>query len=212
MRYQIIPVTAFEQNCSVLWCEKTGEAAVVDPGGDIDRIVDFLARQQLKLVKVLITHGHVDHAGGAAALVKKYPVPVEGPHLEDNFWLQAMPEKARFYGFPDVEAITPTRWLADGDTVSFGEECLQVIHCPGHTPGHVVFFHPQARLAWVGDVLFAGSIGRTDFPKGDLKTLLHSIREKLFPLGGDIAFIPGHGPMSDFAEEQENNPYCGKFA
>ena len=212
MQYQIIPVTAFEQNCSVLWCEETREAAVVDPGGDVGRIIKFLNDQQLKLVKVLITHGHVDHAGGAAALVKQIPAPVEGPHQADDFWLQSMPARGRDYGFPAVEAITPDRWLQDGDTVSFGKVTMDVIHCPGHTPGHVVFFEPETKLAFVGDVIFAGSIGRTDFPKGDLKTLLHSIREKLFPLGGDVAFVPGHGPMSDFAEERESNPYCGKYA
>lgn len=212
MRYQIIPVTAFEQNCSVLWCEETGEAAVVDPGGNIERIVAFLNAQQLKLVKVLLTHGHVDHAGGAAALVKALPVPVEGPHEADDFWLQSMPARARDYRFPDVEAITPTRWLHDGETVSFGKVTLNVIHCPGHTPGHVVFYHPESKLAFVGDVIFAGSIGRTDFPKGNLQDLLHSIQQKLFPLGDDVLFVPGHGPMSDFGEEKDSNPYCGRYA
>lgn len=212
MRYQIIPVTAFEQNCSVLWCEETAEAAVVDPGGDIELITRFLGAQNLRLTKILLTHGHVDHAGGAAVLARQFSVPVEGPHQDDDFWLQAMPEKARLYGFADVEAVTPNRWLHDGDTVSFGKVVLQVIHCPGHTPGHVVFYHSPSHLAFVGDVIFAGSIGRTDFPKGHLPTLLHSIREKLFPLGDEVMFVPGHGPMSDFGTENETNPYCGRYA
>jgi hydroxyacylglutathione hydrolase len=208
MRYQIIPVTAFDQNCSVLWCEQTRKAAVVDPGGDIDRILAFLDAEKLTLDKVLVTHGHIDHAGGVAALVAKRRVPIEGPHEDDQFWIQGMPQQSKMFGFPNVESFTPDRWLHDGDTVQFGEVTLQVVHCPGHTPGHVVFFHPDSKLACVGDVIFAGSIGRTDFPKGDLNTLLSSIREKLFPLGDDVQFIPGHGPMSDFGEEKAFNPYC----
>lgn len=208
MRYQIIPVTAFEQNCTVLWCETTRQAAVVDPGGDVDRIQAFLASEKLTLDKILVTHGHIDHAGGVAALAEKISAPIEGPHQDDGFWIEGMPQQSKMFGFPNVQSFTPNRWLHDGDTVTFGEVTLQVIHCPGHTPGHVVFYHPESKLALVGDVIFAGSIGRTDFPKGDLDTLLNSIRQKLFPLGDDVRFIPGHGPMSDFGEERAHNPYC----
>lgn len=208
MRYQIIPVTAFEQNCTVLWCESTLQAAVVDPGGDVDRIQAFLASEKLTLDKILVTHGHIDHAGGVAALAEKISAPIEGPHQDDGFWIEGMPQQSKMFGFPNVQSFTPNRWLHDGDTVTFGEVTLQVIHCPGHTPGHVVFYHPESKLALVGDVIFAGSIGRTDFPKGDLDTLLNSIRQKLFPLGDDVRFIPGHGPMSDFGEERAHNPYC----
>lgn len=210
MRYKIIPVTAFEQNCSILWCENTKKAAVVDPGGDVARILAFLDSQQLTLDKILVTHGHIDHAGGVVELAELKSVPIEGPQKDDAFWLEAMPQQSKMFGFPNVSCFTPDRWLDDGDTVSFGEITLQVIHCPGHTPGHVVFFHPESKIAFVGDVIFAGSIGRTDFPKGDLNTLLNAIRQKLFPLGKDIRFVPGHGMMSTFGEEQAFNPYCAQ--
>lgn len=212
VRYQIIPVTPYEQNCSVLWCEETREAAVVDPGGDVGRITRFLETEKLTLKKILVTHGHIDHAGGVAVLAERLPVQIEGPHEADAFWIDGMPQQSKMFGFPDVRSFTPDRWLHDGDQVSFGNVTMDVIHCPGHTPGHVVFYHPESKLAFVGDVIFAGSIGRTDFPKGDLNTLLHSIREKLFPLGNDVQFVPGHGPMSNFGEERESNPYCGRYA
>lgn len=207
-----IPVTPFEQNCSLLWCDATGRAAVVDPGGDIERILAAVREEGVQVEKILITHGHIDHAGGTAALARQLKVPVEGPQEEDRFWIQGMPQQSRMFGFPDVEAFEPDRWLNDGDTVSMGNETLQVIHAPGHTPGHVVFFHAPSRLAIVGDVLFAGSIGRTDFPRGDHATLIASIREKLFPLGDDVIFLPGHGPRSTFGDERADNPYVGDFA
>ncbi len=209
---RIVPVTPFEQNCSIVWCEKTRKAAVVDPGGDLDRITAAVAQLGVTVEKILITHGHIDHAGGTAALARQLGVPVEGPQVEDRFWIEGMPEQSRMFGFPGVEAFEPDRWLEDGDTVTVGEEILEVIHTPGHTPGHVVFFHPGARLAIVGDVLFAGSIGRTDFPRGDHATLIRSIREKLFPLGDDVTFLPGHGPTSTFGEERESNPFVGSYA
>lgn len=211
MRYQIVPVTPFEQNCTLFWCENTRQAVVIDPGGDIERILRVLEDEKLTLAKILVTHGHIDHAGGVAALVERTGVPVEGPHEEDRFWIDGMPQQSKMFGFPDVESFEPDRWLHDGDTVTVGEQTLKVIHTPGHTPGHVVFVHEGARLAIVGDVLFAGSIGRTDFPRGDHQTLIRSIREKLFPLGDDITFIPGHGPTSTFGEERDSNPFVGAY-
>lgn len=207
MRYAIVPVTPFEQNCTVLWCEETRRAAVVDPGGDIDRILAELERAGLSLERILVTHGHIDHAGGVAALAARTGVPIEGPHEEDRFWIAGMPQQSRMFGFPDVRGFEPDRWLKGGDTVRFGNVELDVLHCPGHTPGHVVFFHAPSRLAQVGDVLFQGSIGRTDFPRGDHDTLIRSIKEVLFPLGDDVAFIPGHGPMSTLGEERRYNPF-----
>lgn len=212
LRSRIIPVTPFAQNCSLLWCDATGRAAVVDPGGDLEHILAAVREEGLVVEKILITHGHIDHAGGTAALARQLKVPVEGPQEEDRFWIEGMPQQSRMFGFPDVEAFEPDRWLNDGDTVSMGNETLQVIHAPGHTPGHVVFFHAPSRLAIVGDVLFAGSIGRTDFPRGDHATLIASIREKLFPLGDDVIFLPGHGPRSTFGDERADNPYVGDFA
>lgn len=212
IQLRIVPVTPFEQNCTILWCDRTRKAAVVDPGGDLGRIRRVADELGVAIEKILITHGHIDHAGGAAKLARELGVPVEGPQEEDRFWIAGMPQQSRMFGFPDVEAFEPDRWLHDGDTVTVGDEMLRVIHAPGHTPGHVVFFHEGARLALVGDVLFAGSIGRTDFPRGDHATLIRSIREKLFPLGDDIDFVPGHGPMSTFGDERENNPYVGDFA
>ena len=209
---RIVPVTPFEQNCSILWCEKTRQAAVVDPGGDLERIVAAAKECGVTIEKILITHGHIDHAGGTARLARELGVPVEGPHEGDRFWIEGMPEQSKMFGFPGVEAFEPDRWLQDGDSVTVGEEVFQVIHAPGHTPGHGVFFHPGARLAIVGDVLFAGSIGRTDLPRGDHATLIHSIREKLFPLGDDVSFLPGHGPVSTFGRERLSNPYVGDDA
>lgn len=212
MRYTIIPVTPFEQNCTVFWCEKTHQAAVIDPGGDVERILEVLMVEGLTLAKILVTHGHIDHAGGVAALRERVAVPIEGPHQEDRFWIEGMPQQSRMFGFPSVQSFEPDRWLQDGDKVSFGEVELDVLHCPGHTPGHVVFFHAPSRLAQVGDVLFQGSIGRTDFPRGDYDTLIASITGKLFPLGDDVQFIPGHGPMSNFGDERRYNPFLsGRF-
>ena len=204
---RIVPVTPFQQNCSIIWCDRSRKAAVVDPGGDIERILQVVKELGVSVEKILITHGHIDHAGATAALARARGVPVEGPHEGDRFWIEGMPEQSRMFGFPGVETFEPDRWLKDGDQVSLGETRFEVIHAPGHTPGHVVFFHPEARVAWVGDVLFAGSIGRTDFPQGDHDTLIAAIRERLFPLGDDVRFVPGHGPMSSFGEERRNNPF-----
>lgn len=207
MQIEVVPVTPFEQNCSVLWCERTLHAAVVDPGGDLDRIAAVLERNGLTLEKILITHGHLDHAAGTAALARRYNVPIEGPQEGDEFWISQLGTQSKQFGFSEGEPFTPTRWLHQGDTVTVGDISLSVRHCPGHTPGHVVFVHETGRFAIVGDVLFAGSIGRTDFPRGDHASLLRSIRENLFPLGDDITFLPGHGPTSTFGEERRSNPF-----
>jgi glyoxylase-like metal-dependent hydrolase (beta-lactamase superfamily II) len=209
MRYAIIPVTPFQQNCTLFWCEKTLKTAIIDPGGDIPVIMTELSNFGLTPTCILLTHGHIDHAAGAAELAEKLHIPINGPHPEDAFWLDNMAQQAAMFGFPEVRICQPDRWLQEGDEVSFGEQRLQVLHCPGHTPGHLVFYHPGKRLAQVGDVLFKGSIGRTDFPKGNHETLIRSIREKLFPLGDEVQFIPGHGPMSTFGAERRSNPFVG---
>lgn len=207
LQYQIIPVTPFQQNCTLLWCDQTLEAAVVDPGGDVTRIEAAAARAGVKLAKILLTHGHLDHVGGSAELAARHRLPIEGPEREDAFWIENLAEQCRMFGFPQVQSFNPTRWLTDGEQVQVGQEVLEVLHTPGHTPGHIVFYSRSARLALVGDVLFAGSIGRTDFPRGNHRQLLDSIRLKLWPLGDDTAFVPGHGPMSSFGEERASNPF-----
>lgn len=209
LEYRIIPVTPFAQNCSLLWCSDTRKAAVVDPGGDIPRIVAAIAAAGVEVDKILLTHGHIDHAGATAELARTLDVPIIGPQREERFWLDALEKQSKMFGFPPVESFEPDRWLEDGDTVKIGNNQLQVLHTPGHTPGHVVFFDTGSRLAVVGDVLFAGSIGRTDFPRGDHATLVAAIRDKLWPLGDDVRFIPGHGPQSTFGAERANNPYVG---
>ena len=207
MKVIVIPVTAFEQNCSLLICEQNNHAAIVDPGGDIERILASIDEAEVKVERILLTHGHVDHAGGVAELAKRLNLPVEGPQREDKFWIDQIPEQARQFGFGESDSFEPDRWLEDGDTVEVGNNKLQVIHAPGHTPGHVIFYDAAARLAVVGDVLFRGSIGRTDFPGGNHQDLLDSIRMKLFPLGDDVRFIPGHGPVSTFGDERKHNPF-----
>lgn len=207
MKALIIPVTPFQQNCSVIWDERSKRAAVVDPGGDLDRVLAEVDREGLRLEKILLTHGHLDHAAASAELAKLRGLPIEGPHRDDQFWIDQLPEATKRFGFPPATAFTPDRWLEQGDRVTVGDETLEVLHCPGHTPGHVVFFHPQQKFAWVGDVIFAGSIGRSDFPRGDHATLVKSIRENLFPLGDDVRFVPGHGPLSTFGQERQSNPF-----
>ncbi|HTJ96200.1 MAG TPA: MBL fold metallo-hydrolase [Rhodocyclaceae bacterium] len=208
MKFQIIPVTPFQQNCSLIWCETTMRGAVVDPGGDLHKIIDVIEAKGVTVEKILVTHGHLDHAGKVAELARLLNVKVEGPHRDEVFWLERLGnEQGRMFGFPPGEVFTPDRWLEDGDTVTVGNETLQVFHCPGHTPGHVVFYSPTAELAMVGDVLFRGSIGRTDFPKGNHADLINAIRSKLFTLPDDVEFIPGHGPMSTIGDEKESNPF-----
>lgn len=208
----MIPVTPFQQNCSLLWCTETMRGAVTDPGGDLDLIEGAIAERAVTVEKILVTHGHLDHAGGTKDLAERLKVPVEGPHEADLFWIGRMEEQCRMFGLAGAREFEPDRWLKDGDTVSFGNVTMDVIHCPGHTPGHVVFVHRGACFAVVGDVLFQGSIGRTDFPMGNHDDLIASIRNKLFPLGDDIAFIPGHGPPSTFGQERQTNPFVSDIA
>jgi hydroxyacylglutathione hydrolase len=209
LKYQTIPVTPFAQNCSLIWCDETKEAAVIDPGGDLDRLMDAVSTLGLDLRHIWLTHAHIDHAGGTGQLARELDLPIIGPHPGDQFWIDALPEQSQMFNFAPAETFQPTRWLNDGDTVSLGAHEIQVRHCPGHTPGHVVFYAPQIKRAFVGDVLFAGSIGRTDFPQGDYDTLISSITQRLWPMGDDTVFIPGHGPESSFGRERQSNPYVG---
>lgn len=208
LRHASVPVTPFQQNCSVVWCAATLRGAVIDPGGDLERVAALVEAHAVNVEQVLLTHAHLDHAGGARTFADTLGVPLVGPHEDDAFWLDAMPQQSEMFGFPPTRAFRPDRWLREGDSVPVGETQVDVLHCPGHTPGHVVFHHAQG-LAFVGDVLFAGSIGRTDFPRGDHATLIASIRNKLWPLGDDVVFVPGHGPESSFGAERRANPFVG---
>lgn len=211
MRVGIIPVTPLEQNCSLLWCTKTMRGALVDPGGDLHKLRAAIDKTGVTIEKLLITHGHIDHCGQAGILAKELGVPIEGPHEADRFWIARLGDDGRRYGI-EGQVFEPDRWLEDGDTVTVGEVTLAVIHCPGHTPGHVVFYNAEGHFAIVGDVLFAGSIGRTDFPLGNHQDLLDSITLKLWPLGNDITFVPGHGPTSTFGRERQVNSYVSDDA
>jgi len=208
MEFTIIPVTPYLQNCSLVW-DASGRAALIDPGGEIDRLLAEVSARNLTPEKILLTHGHLDHVGAADALRDRLGIPIEGPERAEQFWLDMLPQQAQLFGFPPAHAFTPDRWLNDGDTVNVGSLQFEVLHCPGHTPGHIVFFERTAQLAFVGDVLFKGSIGRSDFPRGHHATLLNSIRTKLWPLGDAVRFVPGHGAMSTFGEERRSNPFVG---
>jgi len=207
LQFKIIPVTVFEQNCTLLWCDETGHAAIVDPGGETERVLAAIRETQVKPSRILLTHGHLDHVGGAMELAESLNLPIEGPHRDDAFLLESLPDQSRMFGVPEVHPCSPQRWLKDGDRVRVGSCELQVIHCPGHAPGHIVFFDAASKLAQVGDVLFQGSIGRTDLPRGDYQQLLDSIHQRLFPLGDEVQFIPGHGPISSFGDERRTNPF-----
>jgi len=207
--YLTVPVTPFEQNCSIVWCSDTLSAAVIDPGGDLPRLLDAVKKLGIKLEQIWLTHAHIDHAGGTAELARLLNLPIIGPHTGDQFWIDGLPLQSQRFGFPPSDTFTPTRWLHDDDTVQIGHCSLQVRHCPGHTPGHVVFYSEEAQRAFVGDVLFAGSIGRTDFPQGNHDHLIASITQRLWPMGDDTVFIPGHGPESTFGRERQTNPYVG---
>lgn len=209
MKVAIVPVTPYEQNCSLWKCEETEKIAIVDPGGDLDTIKSAIKKMGGTPEVIFLTHGHLDHCSMARVLATDLGVKVIGPHKEDDFWIKQLPQQAPMIGIQNLQAWTPDQWLNDGDVVSFGNQKLEVIHCPGHTPGHVVFYHRGEKLAAVGDVIFQGSVGRTDFPKGDWNTLERSIKNKLFPLGDDVTFIPGHGPTSTFGEEKISNPFVG---
>ena len=208
--YQTIPVTAFEQNCSLLWDDATPAphvAAVIDPGGDLERVLAEAERLNLKISQIWLTHGHIDHAGGAGALAQQLAIPIIGPHPGDADWIAGLPQQSAMFGLPPAQSFTPTRWLADGDTLELAGHSIAVRHCPGHTRGHVVFHAPEISRAFVGDVLFAGSIGRTDLMGGNHDQLIDSIRTRLWPMGDATVFIPGHGPESTFGDERRNNPY-----
>ena len=207
LRYLTVPVTPFQQNCSLVYDEDTRAAAVIDPGGDLARIRAAADELGVQLQQIWLTHTHIDHAGGTAQLAEELSLPIIGPHRADQYWIDLLPQQGAMFGFPPARAFTPTRWLEDGDTVELAGHVLNVRHCPGHTPGHVVFHSPQIKRAFVGDVLFAGSIGRTDFPQGDHATLIDSITQRLWPMGDDTVFIPGHGPESTFGAERRSNPY-----
>jgi glyoxylase-like metal-dependent hydrolase (beta-lactamase superfamily II) len=212
MKAVIVPVTPFQQNCTILWDEPSRTGAVVDPGGKVARLRAVVAEHGVAVEKILLTHGHIDHAGAAGDLAVALGVPIEGPQREDAFWIDQLVEQSARFGLPPARPFVPGRWLDDGDEVRVGRLRFEVRHCPGHTPGHVVYFEPETRIAFVGDVLFRGSIGRTDFPRGDYDALLASIRERLWPLGDDVTFVPGHGPASTFGEERRSNPFVGDHA
>jgi hydroxyacylglutathione hydrolase len=209
-KIMIIPVTPFQQNCSLVWNEDTLIGAVVDPGGDVDAILKAVAQSQVKVEKILLTHGHIDHAGGAAELRDRLKVGIEGPHTEDAFLLDALPQSGAQYGY-EARVVTPDRWLREGDQVTVGALRFSVLECPGHTPGSIVLFNQANRFCFMGDVLFQGSVGRTDFPYGDHATLIASIRDKLLPLGDDVSFLPGHGPASTIGEERRSNPFLAEL-
>ncbi len=208
----VTPVTPLQQNCTTVWCTKTMKAAVIDPGGSVDAILGEVARRGLTLDQIWITHGHLDHAGGAAEMAEKSGAPIIGPHPDDQFWIDGIEAQGQMYGLPEARGFVPTRWLDEGDELTLGETRWAVRHCPGHTPGHVIFFNEQARFAQVGDVLFKGSVGRTDFPRGDPDALIRSVIDKLWPLGEDVTFVPGHGPHSTFGEERRTNPFVSDRA
>ncbi len=212
MRYQIIPVTPFKQNCTVFWNEETKKGGIVDPGGDLALLNKFIDEQGIEIEKILVTHGHLDHAGSVKAMADERNIPIIGPHKDDKFWIDGMPEAAAQYGFPEALAFEPDQRLEHGDKVTVADVDFDVVHCPGHTPGHVVFVQSDDKVAMVGDVLFQGSIGRTDFPKGNYQQLIDSITQRLWPLGLDITFIPGHGPTSTFEAEKKTNPFVSDAA
>lgn len=211
MQAVVIPVTPLQQNCTVIWCEETMRGAVSDPGGDLDQVQRVIDEQGVQVAKTLVTHGHMDHAGGVAELAERLGVPIEGPHEDDLFLIEALTESGAKYGLTEARPFTPARWLQGGDTVSFGNQTMSVRHCPGHTPGHIIFHDAKAMVALVGDVLFRGSVGRSDLPRGDHDTLICSIREQLWPLGDETTFVPGHGPLSTFGHERQSNPFVADY-
>jgi hydroxyacylglutathione hydrolase len=211
LKAAIIPVTPLQQNCTLLWCTATMRGAFVDPGGDLPRLKAAALQTGVRIEKILLTHGHIDHCGNAGVLAEELGVPIEGPHEADRYWIDRLAEDGAKYGI-DGRWFEPSRWLIDGERVSVGNLTFDVRHCPGHTPGHVVFHHPQSKLALVGDVLFKGSVGRWDFPHGDQQQLIASITGRLWPMGDETTFVPGHGAMSTFGHERATNPFVGDAA
>lgn len=207
MKIEVLPVTPFQQNCSIVICTETNKAAVVDPGGEVERIVERLKALNVVPEKILITHAHIDHAGGTEDLSKQLNLPIVGPHKEDSFWIDKLADQSRMFQFPEAKVFEPTQWLNDKDVITVGNLELEVRFCPGHTPGHVVFINHKHKWCWVGDVLFNGSIGRTDFPRGDFDTLIASIKNNLLTLEDDYQFLSGHGPTSTIGHERASNPY-----
>lgn len=207
MQISIVPVTPFQQNCSIIHCDETGKGAIVDPGGDLDAVLQNVEQEGVKIEQILLTHAHIDHAGATADLAKRLGVPIIGPAREDEFLIQSLAMQGRMFGLTHGESFTPDRWLSQGDTVTVGKETFEVRHCPGHTPGHVIFYCEAHKFAIVGDVLFDGSIGRTDLPRGDHATLLRSIQTQLLTLPDDVTFLPGHGPTSTIGRQRMMNPY-----
>jgi len=211
LRYQIIPVTSFQQNCSLLWCDKSKEAVLVDPGGDVELLLEAVEVNKVKLKEIWLTHGHLDHIGGSAELVKLFDLPIIGPHIDDQFLIEAIPQQIQMFGFSPVDFFTPNKWLLDGDSLKLGDEVFNVVSAPGHTPGHIIIKHEKQKLLWVGDVLFKNGIGRTDFPRGNHQQLLSSIKQQLLVLDDEFRFIPGHGPESTIGEERKNNPFLAEL-
>ena len=207
LHYQVIPVTSFQQNCSLVWCDQTNEAVLIDPGGDVDLLLKSVADNNLDLKKIWLTHGHLDHVGATAELKKRFNLPVIGPHIEDKFLLDAIPLQCEMFGFQTVEKFLPDQWINENSVLNLGAEKFSVLYAPGHTPGHIVIKHDGRKLLWVGDVLFHGGIGRTDFPRGNHQELLASIKNKLLTLEDEYRFIPGHGPESTIGEERLHNPF-----
>lgn len=212
MQYRIFPVTHYQQNCSLIWCDETRDAALIDPGGESERLLQQIDALGLELKMVLLTHGHIDHVAAAVEVASQRRVPIIGPHAEDSFWLEQLPQHSDEFGFPPTASFTPSRWLEHGEQVKLGHIALEVLHCPGHTPGHVVFYNREQAIVFVGDVLFQGSIGRSDFPRGDHQLLLQSIARHLLPLGDSVTVIPGHGPDTTIGEERRNNPFLQHLA
>lgn len=207
MKFEILPVTHYQQNCSLIWCEVTEKAALVDPGGEAERLLKEVEQRRLVLEKVLLTHGHLDHVGAAHTIAQQAGVPLVGPAEEDRFWFEWLPKQSELFGFPHHDAFYPDQWLSEGDEVYVGEQCFEIFACPGHTPGHIVFYHRDSQTVFVGDVLFQGSVGRSDFPGGDHGTLIQSIRDKLLVLDDEVVVVPGHGPKTTIGRERRSNPY-----
>ncbi len=207
LKAAVVQVTPFEQNCTLIWDQAPKRGAVIDPGGDVDRIEGAIAQVGLTVEKIVLTHGHLDHVGGAAELKQKLGVPIEGPHIADKFLMDGVEEQATRYGLTGLRNATSDRWMSEGETLTIGGHDFEIFHCPGHSPGSLVYVNRPNRFALVGDVIFRGSIGRTDFPYGDHDALINAIKTKLFPLGDEIAFICGHGPMGQFGLERQSNPF-----